>query len=66
MTMTYEGVMARLESLGSEQTRSTYLRHGATDPLFGVKFGDLRPLARKIGTDHALAASSGRHRRRCR
>ena len=55
MTMTYEEVMARLEALGSEQTRRTYLRHGATEPLFGVKFGDLRPLAKRIKTDHALA-----------
>ena len=55
MTMGFDEVMATLESLGSEQTRTTYLRHGASEPLFGVKFGDLRPLARKIKTDHALA-----------
>jgi hypothetical protein len=55
MTMTYDEAMAALEAAGTEQTRKTYLRHGASEPLFGVKFGDLRPLARKIGTDHALA-----------
>lgn len=55
MTLTYDEAMAALESAGSEQTRKTYLRHGAREPLFGVKFGDLRPLGRKIGTDHALA-----------
>jgi 3-methyladenine DNA glycosylase AlkD len=55
MTMSYAEVMARLEALGSEQTRRTYLRHGATEPLFGVKFGDLRPLAKRIKTDHQLA-----------
>ncbi|MGD8485350.1 MAG: DNA alkylation repair protein [Chloroflexota bacterium] len=55
MTMTYDEVTATLESLGTEQTRSTYRRHGASEPLFGVKFGDLRPLAKRIGTDHALA-----------
>ena len=55
MTLTYDEVMAALEAAGSEQTRKTYLRHGASEPLFGVKFGDLRPLARKCGTDHALA-----------
>lgn len=47
--------MAALEAKGSQQTRRTYLRHGASEPLFGVKFGDLRPLAKRIGTDHALA-----------
>lgn len=55
MTMTFDQAMSALEAKGSEQTRKTYRRHGASDPLFGVKFGDLRPLAKKIGTDHALA-----------
>lgn len=47
--------MAELESLGTEQTRRTYLRHGATEPLYGVTFGDLRPLARRLGRDQGLA-----------
>jgi hypothetical protein len=55
MTMTFAEAMAALEASGSEQTRKTYLRHGASEPLFGVKFGDLRPLAKRIGTDHGLA-----------
>ena len=55
MTMTYDEAMAALEAAGGEQTRKTYMRHGATEPLFGVKFGDLRPLGKKIGTDHELA-----------
>ena len=55
MTLGYDAVLAELEAKGSDQTRSTYLRHGASEPLFGVGFGDLRPLARRIGTDHALA-----------
>ena len=55
MTMSYGEVMATLESMGTAQTRSTYQRHGASEPLFGVKFGDLRPLAKRIGTDHDLA-----------
>ena len=55
MTLTFDEAMAALAAAGTEQTRKTYLRHGASEPLFGVKFGDLRPLAKKIGTDHALA-----------
>jgi hypothetical protein len=55
VSTTYDEAMAALEAKGSEQTRRTYRRHGASDPLFGVKFGDLRPLAKRIGTDHALA-----------
>lgn len=53
--MTLEEVMAELESLGSEQTRKTFLRHGAKDPFFGVKIGDLKKIQRKIKKDHALA-----------
>jgi hypothetical protein len=55
VSLSFEEAMAALEAAGSEQTRKTYRRHGATEPLFGVKFGDLRPLGKKIGTDHALA-----------
>lgn len=55
MTMTLDAAMAALEAAGTEQTRKTYRRHGASDPLFGVKFGDARPLAKRIGTDHQLA-----------
>ena len=47
--------MQELESLGSEQTRKTWGRHGAAEPMFGVKFGDLGKLHKRIKTDHALA-----------
>lgn len=52
-----DAVMARLEAFGTEQTRRTYRRHGMSEPLFGVKWGDMRPLAKRLGTDHELAWS---------
>jgi len=55
MSVTLDETMAALEAAGTEQTRVTYRRHGASEPLFGVKFGDRRPMAKRIGTDHALA-----------
>jgi len=55
MSMSFETAMATLQAKGTEQTRKTYRRHGARDPLYGVKFSDLRPLAKEIGTDHTLA-----------
>lgn len=47
--------LAALEKAGSEPTRKTYLRHGAEEPLFGVKFADLKLLVKRIGVDHELA-----------
>ena len=48
-------VMAELEALGTEQTRKTYRNHGAREPSFGVTLRDMKPLAKKIKKDHALA-----------
>ncbi|MCY1033629.1 DNA alkylation repair protein [Corallococcus sp. BB11-1] len=53
--MTLEETMRELERLGSPQTRKTYLRHGAPEPLSGVNFGPLGALKKRIGTDPALA-----------
>lgn len=53
--MTAKEVMAQLKELGSEQTKKTFLRHGAKEPFFGVKIGDLKMLQKKIKTDQQLA-----------
>lgn len=53
--MTAAEVMAELEAKGSEQTKRTFLRHGAREPFFGVKVGDLKALQKRIKTDHKLA-----------
>lgn len=47
--------MRTLEKSGSEQTRNTYTRHGATGPMFGVSFATLSTLQKRIRVDHALA-----------
>ncbi len=59
-----ETVMSMLEESGSAQTRRIYLRHGAGEPVFGVSYGELNRLAKKIKTDHALAVdlwATGNH-----
>ncbi|MBA4064726.1 MAG: DNA alkylation repair protein [Isosphaera sp.] len=53
--MTAQDVLAELKTLGSEQTKKTFLRHGAREPFFGVRVGDLKVLQKKIKRDHALA-----------
>lgn len=49
--------MQELERMGSEQTRTTFLRHGAKEPVFGVKIGDLKKLVKTVKKDQALAAA---------
>lgn len=53
--MTLTQALQELEQLGTEQTKKTYRRHGAGEDLYGVKFGDLGKLKKKIKTDHPLA-----------
>jgi len=53
--MTYEEIMQALASMGSEQTKSTYLRHGAVEPFFGVKIGDMKKLVKHVKKNQALA-----------
>ena len=53
--MSLEEVMSALEKAGSEQTKKTYARHGAKEPMFGVLFGTLKVLLDRIGVDQELA-----------
>ena len=57
-------ILAELESLGSEQTRKTYRRHGIGENQFGVSYSALGKLRKRLKTDHALALdlwASGNH-----
>lgn len=57
-------ILAELESLGSEQTRKTYRRHGVGDNQYGVLFSAMEKLKKRIKIDHALAlelCASGNH-----
>ncbi|WP_148932567.1 DNA alkylation repair protein [Paenibacillus methanolicus] len=53
--MTYEEVMAQLEAMGTEQTKRTFLRHGAKEPFFGVRIGDMKKLVKPVKKDQPLA-----------
>jgi 3-methyladenine DNA glycosylase AlkD len=53
--MTLKETMAALEKAGSAQTRKTYARHGAKEPMFGVSFAFLGTLVKRIGVDQELA-----------
>ncbi|MDN4525717.1 DNA alkylation repair protein [Fictibacillus fluitans] len=53
--MTVDEIMNQLEEMGSEQTKKTYIRHGAKEPFFGVKVGDLKKLVKYVKKDQELA-----------
>ncbi len=53
--MSLADAMSALEKAGSAQTRKTYVRHGAREPMFGVSFADLKTLMKRIKVDQELA-----------
>jgi 3-methyladenine DNA glycosylase AlkD len=52
---TFQEIMDKLEALGSAQIKAIYANHGAREPYFGVKIGDLQKLAKHVKKDHELA-----------
>jgi 3-methyladenine DNA glycosylase AlkD len=53
--MKLEDVMKALAAKGSAATKKTLLRHGAVEPLFGVRIGDLKPLTKQLRGQQELA-----------
>lgn len=47
--MTANQLLKELAAFGSDQTKRIYLSHGAKEPLFGVKIGDLKKLQKRAG-----------------
>lgn len=56
-------VLTELESLGSEQTRKTYKRHGVGDKQYGVRYASLGKLTEedKDGPRARAEALGGGH-----
>lgn len=53
--MELKAVMAALKALGSEQIKRILTKHGAKEPFFGVRIGDMKPLAKQLKGEQALA-----------
>lgn len=53
--MTCSEVMKQLEAMGSETTKRTFLNHGAKEPFFGVKVGDLKTIQKQVKKNHELS-----------
>jgi 3-methyladenine DNA glycosylase AlkD len=50
-----DAIMKELESLGSAQTKKTWINHGGKEPLFGVKIGDMKPIVKRVKKNHELS-----------
>lgn len=53
--MDLSAVLKELESYGDERTKNTFIKHGAQEPFFGVKVGDLKKILKKTKKNHALS-----------
>lgn len=53
--MDLETVMQELEALGKERMKKMYVSNGAREPVFGVATGAMKPMAKEIKKDQALA-----------
>jgi hypothetical protein len=46
---------AKLQSLGTESTKRILMKHGAQEPVFGVKIEEMKKLQKQIKKDYRLA-----------
>ena len=53
--MTVQEVLDQLEQYGDESTKNTHMNHGAKEPLYGVKVGDLKKILKQTKKDHELS-----------
>lgn len=55
--MTTKEALKALEELGSESVKNIFKNHGAKEPFFGVKVGDMKKLLKQLKGQHDLALS---------
>lgn len=53
--VTFAEIMAQLEAMGNESTKTIYTRHGAREPFFGVKVADLKTILKKTKKQYQIA-----------
>lgn len=53
--MTAKEILSQLEAFGDERTKKTLMKHGAKEPLFGVKVADLKKILKKTKKNHELS-----------
>src|SRR5438045_8197800 len=54
-TMTKDEVLTELSKMGSLSIKKVLSNHGAREPFFGVKVGDMKKIVKKVKKDHDLS-----------
>lgn len=55
MAMTANEIVGQLKKLGNEGYKKIFMRHGAKEPIYGVKIEELKKIQKKVKVDHKLA-----------
>jgi 3-methyladenine DNA glycosylase AlkD len=53
--MTAEEIIHELSTLGSPSVKKVLMTHGAKEPFYGVKIGDLKQIQKRVKKNHELA-----------
>lgn len=53
--MTAKSILDELVTLATESTKKTLLRHGAKEPIYGVKIEELKKIQKRIKKDYQLS-----------
>lgn len=53
--MNIQEVMSELQKFGDSNIKKVLIKHGAKEPIFGVKVADLKQILKKTKKDHTLA-----------
>jgi len=53
--MTAADLVKQLKSLGADSYRKILLKHGAAEPLLGVKISEMQKIRKRVGKDYPLA-----------
>ncbi len=53
--MTTKDILKELEKCGNEKTKSTFIKHGAKEPFFGVQVNELKKILKKTKKNHELS-----------
>src|SRR6187399_1294545 len=53
--MTAKEILEEIKPLGSDSYKRVMIKHGVTEPYFGVKISDLQKVVKRIKKDYQLA-----------